>query len=41
MPQSPELAGGKGFTFEGDAAAFYLVAVVAEAYAPGSFDRLA
>jgi len=35
MPQSPELAGGEGFTFEGDVAAFYLSALLAEAYAPG------
>jgi len=39
MPQSPELAGGEGFTFEGDAAAFYLAALLAEAYAPGIDDR--
>ncbi len=39
MTQSPELAGGEGFTFEGDAAAFYLVALLAEAYAPGIDDR--
>jgi hypothetical protein len=35
MPQSSELAGGEGFTFEGDAAAFYLAALLAESYAPG------
>ncbi len=40
MPQSPELAGGDGFTFEGDAAAFYLTALLAEAYAPGIDDRI-
>jgi hypothetical protein len=40
MPQSPELAGGEGFTFEGDAAAFYLTALLAEAYAPGIDDRI-
>jgi hypothetical protein len=40
MPQSPELAGGEGFTFEGDAAAFYLAALLAEAYAPGIDDRI-
>lgn len=40
MPQSPELAGGEGFTFEGDVAAFYLAALLAEAYAPGIEDRL-
>lgn len=39
MPQSPELAGGEGFTFEGDAAAYYLTALLAEAYAPGLNDR--
>ncbi len=40
MPQSPELAGGEGFTFEGDAAAYYLSALLAEAYAPGIDDRI-
>ncbi|MEZ4682100.1 MAG: hypothetical protein R2932_48630 [Caldilineaceae bacterium] len=40
MPQSPELAGGEGFTFEGDVAAFYLSALLAEAYAPGIDDRI-
>lgn len=40
MPQSPELAGGEGFTFEGDAAAFYLTALLAETYAPGIDDRI-
>lgn len=39
MPHSPELAGGEGFTFEGDVAAFYLAALLAEAYAPGIDDR--
>lgn len=39
MTQSPELAGGEGFTFEGDAAAYYLTALLAEAYAPGIDDR--
>jgi hypothetical protein len=39
MPQSPELGGGEGFSFEGDAAAFYLSALLAEAYAPGIDDR--
>jgi len=39
MSQSPELAGGEGFTFEGDAAAFYLSALLAEACAPGIDDR--
>jgi len=40
MPQSSELAGGEGFTFEGDAAAFYLAAFLAESYAPGIDDRM-
>lgn len=40
MSQSPELAGGEGFTFEGDAAAFYLTALLAEAYAPGVDDQI-
>ena len=40
MPQSSELAGGEGFTFEGDAAAFYLAALLAEGYAPGIDDRM-
>lgn len=39
MTQSPELAGGEGFTYEGDVAAFYLTALLAEAYAPGIDDR--
>ncbi len=39
MSQSPEIGGGEGFTFEGDAAAFYLAALLAEAYAPGIDDR--
>ncbi|MDO9178702.1 MAG: hypothetical protein Q7U16_10395 [Agitococcus sp.] len=39
MTQSSELAGGEGFTFEGDAAAFYLASLLAEAYAPGINDR--
>ncbi|GEN23096.1 hypothetical protein HCU01_10450 [Halomonas cupida] len=39
MAQSPELAGGEGFSFEGDAAAYYLTALLAEAYAPGIDDR--
>lgn len=39
MSQSPELAGGEGFTYEGDVAAFYLTALLAEAYAPGIDDR--
>ena len=40
MTQSPELAGGEGFTFEGDVAAFYLVALLAETFAPGIDDRI-
>lgn len=40
MTQSPELAGGEGFTYEGDVAAFYLSALLAEAYAPGIADRI-
>ncbi len=40
MPQSTELAGGEGFTYEGDAAAFYLSALLAEGYAPGIDDRI-
>lgn len=39
MSQSPELAGGEGFTYEGDVAAFYLSALLAEANAPGIDDR--
>lgn len=39
MSQSPELAGGEGFTFEGDVATFYLTALLAETYAPGIDDR--
>jgi hypothetical protein len=40
LPQSPELAGGLGFTYEGDVAAFYLSSLLAEAYAPGIDDRV-
>lgn len=39
MPQSPELAGGAGFTFEGAVAALYLASLLDEAYAPGVEDR--
>lgn len=39
MTQSSELAGGEGFTFEDNVAAFYLTALLAEAYAPGIDDR--
>lgn len=35
MPQSSELAGGSGFTFEDGVVASYLAALVAEANAPG------
>lgn len=38
-PQSPELAGGSGFTFEDAVAAYYLAALLAEAYAPGIPDH--
>src|SRR3546814_9227804 len=37
--QSPELAGGSGFTFEDAVAAYYLAALLAEAYAPGIPDH--
>lgn len=40
VPQSSELAGGEGFTYEGGAAAFYLASLLAEAYAPGIGDRI-
>lgn len=40
MPQSSELAGGAGFTYEGDVAAFYLSSLLAEAFAPGIADRV-
>ncbi len=36
MSHPPELAGGEGFAFEGDAAAFYLTALLAEALHPAS-----
>lgn len=39
MPQSPELAGGEGFTFQDCTAAFYLTALLSEAYAAGIDDR--
>ncbi|WP_288349511.1 hypothetical protein [uncultured Thalassospira sp.] len=35
MAQSPELAGGEGFNFEGQVASLYLSALLAEAEAPG------
>jgi len=40
LPQSPESAGGASFTYEGDVAAFYLSALLAEDYAPGIDDRV-
>jgi hypothetical protein len=40
LPQSPELAGGAGFTYEGDVAAFYLSSLLTEAFAPGINDRV-
>lgn len=40
MPQSPELAGGEGFTYEGSVVAFYLASLLAEASAPGIEDRI-
>jgi hypothetical protein len=39
MAQSPELAGGAGFTFEGTVAAYYLVSLLAESHAPGIDSR--
>lgn len=38
MPQSPELAGGAGFTFEDRVAATYLAALLGEGFAPGIAD---
>lgn len=38
-PQPSELAGGAGFTFEDAVGAFYLVALLGEAYAPGIENR--
>jgi hypothetical protein len=40
MPQSPELAGGAGFTFEDLVAASYLAALLQQGYAPGVENRL-
>lgn len=37
--QSPELAGGAGFTFEGGVGGLYLAALLGEAYAPGVENR--
>lgn len=39
MPQSPELAGGAGFTFEDAVAATYLTALLQEGYAAGVENR--
>ena len=39
MSQSSELASGQGFTYEGNVTAYYLAALLAEAYAPGIDDR--
>lgn len=39
MTQSPELAGGAGFTFEAAVAAYYLVSLLAEGSAPGVDNR--
>lgn len=38
--QSPQLAGGEGFTFEGAVAAYFLVALLVEGYAPGIDGRV-
>jgi hypothetical protein len=40
LPQSPELAGGAGFTYEGNVAAFYMSCLLAEAYGPGISDKI-
>jgi len=40
VSQSSELAGGEGFTYEGNAAAYYLAALLAETGAPGMPDRI-
>ena len=40
MPQSPELAGGAGFTFEDLVAATYLAALLQQGYVPGVESRL-
>lgn len=39
-PQSAELAGGAGFTFEDAVAAYYLAGLLAEGYAPGVANRV-
>lgn len=38
--QSPELAGGAGFTFEDAVGAYFLAALLDEGYAAGSEDRV-
>ncbi len=40
MSQSPELAGGAGFTFEDAVGAVYLAALLEEGHAPGSGNRV-
>jgi len=40
LPQSPESAGGASFTYDGEAAAFDLTALLPEGYAPGIDDRV-
>jgi hypothetical protein len=40
VPQSPELAGGAGFTFEGAVSALFFTSLLAEGYAPGIDDRV-
>jgi len=40
MPQSAELGAGAGFTYEGAVAAYYLAAMLDEAYAAGVADRI-
>ena len=40
MPQSPELAGGAGFTFEDAVAGSYLSALLQQGYAPGVESRV-
>jgi len=40
VSQSPELAGGAGFTFEDAVSAEYLIALLGEGYAPGTGNRI-
>lgn len=40
MPQSSKLASGSGFTFEDQVSGEYLSALLAEAFAPGTEDRI-